>query len=207
VRTADFDVALSFAVMVAGVLALTAVVFTVKVIEVMPPGIVTVAGTIAEDRLLESVITAPPAGAGPVRVTVPVEDAPPATVVGLRLNADRTAGVIVRVAVLEVGPRSAVMLTAVCEATPVVVIVNVTDVFPAGTVTNAGTDAAPLLLVRFSETPPVGAAVPRVIVPVEVLPPNTEVGLRLSPVTAGGLMVKLADSDTPLRLPEIVATV
>ena len=46
---------------------------------------VTLAGTVAADVLLfERVTTAPPVGAGPLRVTVPVEDVPPITDRGLR---------------------------------------------------------------------------------------------------------------------------
>src|SRR4051812_40180268 len=52
---------------------------------VAPSGTVTVAGTLATVELLLDRITAvPPAGAGAATVTVPVEVAPPATVVGLR---------------------------------------------------------------------------------------------------------------------------
>src|SRR4051812_44596850 len=47
---------------------------TVKLAEVARAGTVTVAGTVAaEVLLLESVTTSPPAGAAPVRVTVPVD--------------------------------------------------------------------------------------------------------------------------------------
>jgi hypothetical protein len=59
-----------------------------------PAGTVTLAGTAATPvLLLERETTAPPAGAGPLRVTVPVEDVPPVTLVGLSVNDEReTAG-------------------------------------------------------------------------------------------------------------------
>jgi hypothetical protein len=48
----------------------TAVVDTVKVAVVAPPATVTLDGTVAAPLLLETVSTAPPAGADPFRVTV-----------------------------------------------------------------------------------------------------------------------------------------
>ena len=55
--------------------------------------------------------------------------------------------------------------------------VKVALVLPAATVTEAGTTAAALLLVRDTETPPVGAAPLKVTVPVEDVPLVTLVGL------------------------------
>ena len=73
--------------MVTEVEVATAVVVTVKVAEVAPPGTITLAGTVATDvLLLERVTTAPPPGAGPLKVTVPVEGLPPATLVGFKVS-------------------------------------------------------------------------------------------------------------------------
>ena len=47
--------------------------------EVAPVGTVTVAGTKAPDPRISRLITEPPAGAGPVKVTVPVTVPPPTT--------------------------------------------------------------------------------------------------------------------------------
>jgi hypothetical protein len=78
----------------------TVEVFTVKVAVVRVAGIVTLEGTVAIPvLLLESVTTVPPAGAGPFRVTVPVEVPPPRTEVGLKETELRVAAVIVRPAV------------------------------------------------------------------------------------------------------------
>ena len=68
-------------------------VFTVKVALVLPAGTVTLEGTLAAPLLLESITCAPPAGAGPLSVTVPVEDCtPPTTLVGLNVSEEMRSG-------------------------------------------------------------------------------------------------------------------
>ena len=58
---------------VTDVVALTADVDTLKVADVAPAGIVTLAAVVAAELLLlVKAMLAPPAGAGPVRVAVPV---------------------------------------------------------------------------------------------------------------------------------------
>ena len=79
-----------------GVDTATALVVTVKVALMAPAGTVTpLDGTLAAAiLLLESVTWAPPAGAGPLSVTVPVEDcAPPTTLVGFSVSDERGGGV------------------------------------------------------------------------------------------------------------------
>ena len=49
----------------------------VKLADVLPLAMNTVAGTVAEELLVDSVTTMPPAGAADPSVTVPVEDFPP----------------------------------------------------------------------------------------------------------------------------------
>src|SRR2546425_195378 len=62
---------------------MTALVLTVKVVLVAPAGTVTLEGTLAAaGLLLERATCAPPVGAGPLSVTVPVEEFPPVTLVG-----------------------------------------------------------------------------------------------------------------------------
>ena len=71
-------------------------VFTVKVALLLPPGTVTLAGTLAAPLLLERVTCAPPVGAGPLSVTVPVEDCtPPTTLVGFSVSEATVGGVTV----------------------------------------------------------------------------------------------------------------
>src|SRR2546430_681090 len=71
-------------------------VFTLKVALVAPSGTVTLAGTVAAALLLERETRAPPLGAGPFSVTVPVEDpsGPPRTLVGVSVSEERMAGVL-----------------------------------------------------------------------------------------------------------------
>ncbi len=87
------------------VTAATALVLTVKVALVAPAETVTLEGTRAPPLLLESATCAPPAGAGPVSVTVPVEDCePPITLVGFTAREEtvgRGRGVTATVIVVE----------------------------------------------------------------------------------------------------------
>ena len=75
--------------MMTGVDVVTALVFTVNVALLAPAATVTVAGTVAVDVLLERETTAPPMGAGPLSVTVPVEGDPPVTLAGFSVSEDR----------------------------------------------------------------------------------------------------------------------
>jgi hypothetical protein len=92
--------------MLAEVVTRTTDVFTRKVALVAPAGTVTLEGTLAALLLLESRTCAPPAGAGPLSVTVPVEDCvPPMTLVGFSSSEETVGrggggGVTVRVIVV-----------------------------------------------------------------------------------------------------------
>ena len=87
--------------MVTDVDVATALVVTVKVALVAPAGTVTpLAGTLAAALVLDRETRAPPLGAGPFRVTVPVgEEVPPVTLDGLRVREEGTGGTTVSVAV------------------------------------------------------------------------------------------------------------
>jgi hypothetical protein len=69
-------------------------VVTVNVAVVAPAATVTDAGTEAFELDDVSVTVCPPAGAAPLRVTVPIELAPQTTVLGLRVT-EATAGAFV----------------------------------------------------------------------------------------------------------------
>ena len=87
VSVADRIVLLYEAEIVAEVDITTIDVLTVKVALALPAGMVTMDGTLAAPLLLESMTCAPPAGAGPLSVTVPVENCtPPTTLVGFSVS-------------------------------------------------------------------------------------------------------------------------
>jgi hypothetical protein len=77
----------------------TALVFTEKVAVVAPAATVTLAGTVAAALSLDRITAIPAAGAGLLRVTVPVDEAPPVTLAGLTNTLESTGGLIARVAV------------------------------------------------------------------------------------------------------------
>ena len=93
VSTAERETALKVPVIDSAVEAVTDVVVTVKVALVAPAATVTLAGTVAAAVLaLLRPTTAPPAGAPAVNVTVPCDELPPTTEVGVTLTDDKLAG-------------------------------------------------------------------------------------------------------------------
>jgi hypothetical protein len=90
-------------VIVTLLLVATGLVVIVKVAVVAFAATVTVDGTCAAAvLLLDRVTTAPPDGAGPLSVTVPVEEIPPITELGLTVAVFRVAAETVNVPVLVV---------------------------------------------------------------------------------------------------------
>ena len=86
--------------MVTEVFEATGLVATVNVAVVALAAIVTLAGTrAAAVLLLDRVTTAPPTGAGPFSVTVPIEEFPPLTEIGFPVMEFNVAGVTVNVVV------------------------------------------------------------------------------------------------------------
>ena len=174
-----------------------------KVALVCPDCTVTLDGTIAtEVLLLDRVTLAPPEGAAPVSVTVPVELLPPLTLVGFNVSDESVtpplAGVIVSEACCELVPSVAVITAVVVLVTDVVGTVKFADVEPDGTVTLLGTFADELLLLKLTTEPPEGAAELNVTVPVELFPPTTLVGFKVTEETVGpdlpGFTVKLVET-------------
>ena len=178
-------------------------VLIVNVVLVAPLGTVTFAGTLAtEVLLLDNDTTAPPAGAGPLSVTVPVEGLPPTTLDGFtpnELNPTAT-GVTVRGAVRVTPLYTAEIVTAVEPDTALVVTENVALAAPPATVTLDGTVAADVLSLDNDTTaPPAGAGPVSVTAPVEGFPPTTLDGFtpnELNP-TAPGVTARGAVLVTP----------
>ena len=188
-------------------LAVTGVVLTVNVAVVVPAGTVTDPGTVTFTLLEARVTTSPLGPAGASKVTVPVDELPPITAPGDRVIVEMPDSVMVRLAVCVLLARLAEIDATVVPDTATVVIVKVVDVAPPAIVTVPGRVA----LVEFEErlivTPPVGAALESVTVPVEVPPPRTEFGDRVTDAMDGGLTVKVAVFVEPAVEAEIVTDV
>jgi len=187
VSTAVFVTPPCEADMVAVVDSVTFTVLTVKVTEVRPAGMVTDFGRVAADWLLDRATTSPPVGAAPLRVTVPVEDLPPATLVGLNVRDVSVGGLTVSDAVCELPFRVPVIVAWVAVATAVDLTVKFAVLFPDATVTDAGTVTAFWLLDSLTTKPAFGAGPESVKVPVAEAPPSTEDGLTLTDWITVGL--------------------
>lgn len=140
------------------VLLPTATVVIVNVAVFAPALIATGLVTVADGSLEVTVTLVPPVGAGPLSVTVAVEEAPPTTDVGLRTSVVTVGARTVMLPVFE-PPLGidAVMTTAWFAETAVVVIGKPTTVVFAATVAVAGTVTAGLLDERLTTCPPVPA--------------------------------------------------
>src|SRR5260370_271724 len=125
-----------------------------------PAETVTVAGTgSATASLLVTATTKPPAGAGPVRATVPDKVAAGAREVLETVTFESCTATTTTVAFIVTPPAENERTAVVFEvAEPAVNAKDAVDA-PAGTVTLAGTGtAAELLLVTATATPPAGAS-------------------------------------------------
>ena len=182
VRVADFVPP----VIVTSVWALTAVVVTVNVPVFWLAATVTVAGTLASALLLNRLTTTPPVGAGPAKVTVPVEGLPPMTVAGLSASDWTVVGFTVRVALCVAAPSVPFIVAITAADTGVVAMVNPVDLDPVATVTLVGRLALVLLEVKPIASPPVGAGPVRLTVPIDEVPPITDVGETVTLNKLGG---------------------
>ena len=102
----------------------------------------------------------------------PVEGFPPATLGGFRETA-KIAGRLTFSLAVAVPLSVAVMFGVAAEATAVVITVKLAVVEPAGTFTEAGKQAAALLVESPTEPPPEGAVPVNVTVSAEEVPPVT----------------------------------
>lgn len=129
------------AVRVTATWAATGEVVAVKVPLVVPPGTVTVEGTVTAGSLAESATVTPPGGAAAESVTVPVEDAPPITLPGDSASEEADSTVTDTVAVLVTPFDVAERVTVAAAVTAEVDTGKVALLVPPATVTLAGTDA------------------------------------------------------------------
>lgn len=180
-----------------GVEVETADVLIVNVPVVSPAATVTDESTVALALLEDSETTVPPVPAGPVSVTVPVEVVPPRTELGATETLAKPAELIVKVVVTVVPLNVAEMVAVVLLTTELVVTVKVADVFPEVIETVAGTVATVRFELNVTVIPVDGAAPLRVTVPVELDPPVTEVGKRVTETSVGGLIVSVVVFEAP----------
>ena len=110
-----------------------------NVADVCPDGTVTDPGTVTSSLLLRKLTTIPPAGAGPLRVTVPVKSVPPRATFAESVKFVNTVGWTVMLA-LSVPQAPLALTTAVVpDNTGVVETTKLPETLPAATVTLAGT--------------------------------------------------------------------
>jgi hypothetical protein len=177
VSTADCDEdASSVATVIFTVwVVVTGTVGIVKVAVVAPEATVTEVGNPANAGRLEILSCVPPAVAGALIVTVPVELCPPVTEVGLRTNFATFRGNTVRgntVSTADCDEEASSVATVIVKVwvvvTGMVGIVKVAVVAPEATVTEAGSPANAGRLEILNCVPPAGAGPPIVTVPVEL---------------------------------------
>ena len=121
--------------------AVTTAVATVNAPVDCPAGIKTEAGTVTPLAvlLLESAMARPPVGAALEIVTEPDADVPPTTVDGVIVSPTTVGALTYRTAKTLLDPSVAVMVALTLAATAAVLTVKEADVWPAATVTEAGT--------------------------------------------------------------------
>lgn len=173
---------------VADVLLFVAAVLTANVLDVVPAAMVTLAGAAADAVFeLANAMTAPPEGAAAVSVTVALLEEPPATREGLSDSVESAAaggGVTVNVVVFVTPAYAAESVVDVIAVTGDVAMAKLAAFVPSAIVTLPGTEATLLALDSDTTAPPDSAAEVNVTVPVEPLPPTTELGLALMPLNA-----------------------
>src|ERR687896_572565 len=166
--------------------SVTELVLITKLALVAPAGTVRLAGTVVALELADNETAAPPKGASSFNVTVPVDELPATTLVGLTESVDSATGPTVIT-------EKRVVSTCVAESPTLVVveeenveIVKLSLVAPAGIKMVGGTLATDgTSLARVTTSPPGGAASGSVTVPVDGLPPTTVFGFTVKDESVG----------------------
>jgi hypothetical protein len=99
------------ALTIALTVVVTPIVVAANVCVLLPAGMVTPAGTVTDGSELDSETKTPPAGATTLMTTVPVEEAPPGTLGGLKLTRTTGGGSTDRFWVIMAAPVVAVIVT------------------------------------------------------------------------------------------------
>jgi hypothetical protein len=153
-----------------------------KFTNVLPAGMVTVAGTVTNavsDVSVQVVATAATA----LSESVPVPLFPPAMLLGVNVSFVGTGALTTSELLAVVPPPAADMVTATLDATGKVEMSKLAVCAPEGTTTVAGTLAQLWELERLTVNPVPEAILLRLTVPTEDCPPVTRLGAMLSDVT------------------------
>lgn len=157
-------------------------------------GTVTGEGRLVTDGLLLRLTMIPPAGAAPVRFTVPVVICPEPTLEGLKDSGFvTTGGITVTPPPPEVPLGNvAVIVTGVLLATGSEFTLKVPLVAPPAMLKFAGVvTALMLLLIKETVKPAAGAGPFRLTIPTEPVPPVTVLGLKVNEEMLAGFTVRV----------------
>jgi hypothetical protein len=156
---AVWETPLNVAVTVADWLPAKLLVVALNVAEVDVAATVAEVGVVSAALSSDKATVTPPAGAALVRVMEHVLEALGARVVGLQVSAETSTGATrLTVALAELLLYVALTVAFWSLAMPAVVVLNVAEVKPAATVTEAGTVSMLLVFVSDTAAPPAGAA-------------------------------------------------
>jgi hypothetical protein len=157
--------------------------------------------------LLTRSTTAFPLGAAERKVTVPVKEVGPTTLLGFNVTEETALETTRNRFVLTVvPPEDAEMTTDVVCVTGAVLAVKVALVWPAGTVTLAGTVASDVLaLESATAVPPLGAAPLKCTVPTAGVPPGT-LPSNITAASSGNKVMSAVNVE-PLKVAEILTFV
>jgi len=192
---------LALAVSVTVCAVLTAETVAVKLAVLAPAATVTLAGTATAVLSLARLTANPPLSAAAFSVTVQLSVPAPVIDPFVQVSALKTGALALScsVKVLATLLALAVRVTVWAVLTEETVAVKLAVVAPAGTITEAGTVTADLLLATLTAKPPVSAAAFSVTVQLSVPAPVIDPLVQLSPLNTGKpVPLRLITVDVPL---------